>query len=173
MSSRKFLFLFFLCCSLPVVAAKLYLESGWLAKSETNNKGQWMQQEVKLLDIHSKESSHWHLVYVQAGDCTKTCEHTLYTLQQLYTGFGRKQMNVKPLVLSNSKLNQLAQFPSLGWQQNNQPVTELQNTIVIVNQQGFALLRYPITDDLNQMIKTAKDIRTDLIRLMSYDRGGV
>lgn len=173
MSSRKFLFLFFLCCSLPVVAAKLYLESGWLAKSETNNKGQWMQQEIKLLDVHSKESSHWHLVYVQAGDCTKICEHTLYTLQQLYTGFGRKQMNVKPLVLSNSKLNQLAQFPSLGWQQDAQPVTELQNTIVIVNQQGFALLRYPVTDDLNQMIKTAKDIRTDLIRLMSYDRGGV
>lgn len=173
MSSRKFLFLFFLCCGLPLAAAKLYLESGWFTQSETNNKGQWLKQDVQLLQANSNESRHWHLVYVQAGDCAQLCEHALYTLNQLYTGFGRKQVNIKPLVLSNNKLTQLSQFPSLNWQQESQSLAELQNTIVIVNQQGLALLSYPLTDDFNQMAKTAKDIRTDLIRLMSYDRGGV
>lgn len=174
MNSRHFWVLFLLCCGLPVIAAKLYLTSGWDEHNKTVNKGQWLDREIHLLKTDAEENHHWHLVYVTTQDeCTNQCEQALYAMQQLYTGFGHKQINIKPWVISSTKFPQLGRFPSLSWQQQSTPIAELQNTIVIVNQQGLVLLRYTLGHDLTQMVSTARDIRTDLLRLMNYDRGGV
>lgn len=172
MSSKKFFILFFMCCSLPVLAAKLYLDSGLASQGLTSNKGQWLQQNIQLPVQPDASSKHWYLMYVQSDTCTQLCEHALYTLQQIYTGLGRKQLQVRPLVLSKNKFIQLEKFPALEWQMEIKKVNELQSSLVIVNQQGLALLRYPVIDDMNQMAKTAKDVRADLRRLMNYDRGG-
>lgn len=172
MSSRKFFVLFFLCCSLPVAAAKLYLDSGWASHGSTNNKGRWLRQNIQLLEQDKTITQHWYLVYVQSDVCTQVCEKGLYTLQQVYTAFGRKQINIKPLVLSHYKFTQLENFPALEWKAKSQAITELENTLVVVNQHGLAILQYPVVDDMAHMMKTAKDIRADLRRLMSYDRGG-
>jgi hypothetical protein len=152
---------------------------GWFSQGG-NNKGQWLQHEIQLLpdaSLSAKENSvssnvHWHLVYVQAAACDQACEQALYTLQQLYSGMGRKQLKIKPLVMAAQEPAQLKQFPAIGWQSEQSVATELQNQIVIVNQRGLVLLRYPVADSPEHMRDLARDIRTDLLRLINYDRSG-
>ena len=167
----KFLLLFFLCISLPFVAAKLALHYGWF-NSGTNNKGHWLEREIQLLPATAHTKQHWHLVYVQAQQCDASCELALYTMQQLYIGFGRKQTALSTLILAEQAPAQLAKFPSIAWQAPTTSVPELQNQILIVNQQGLVLLRYPVPLDQAGMLVVGKGIRTDLLRLMNYDRVG-
>jgi len=178
MSSRKFFILFIACAAIPLLAAQLSLSMGWFQQGSTN-KGQWLQHEIQLLpDTHSSAPNnpdinvHWHLVYVQADVCDQQCEQALFTLQQLYSGMGRKQLKIKPLVMAQQQPEQLTKFPAIDWQREPSAASELQNQIVIVNQRGLVLLRYPVVENPEQMRDLAKDIRTDLLRLINYDRSG-
>lgn len=184
MNSRTFFILFIACAALPLVAAQLSLSMGWFSQGG-NNKGQFLQHEIQLLpdvthsasdnsvqDKFANASVHWHLVYVQAAACDQECEQALFTLQQLYAGMGRKQLKIKTLVIAAQEPAQLKQFPALGWQPEQSAVTELQNHIVIVNQRGLVLLRYPVDGNPEHMRDLARDIRTDLLRLINYDRSG-
>lgn len=172
MTSRKFFTLFLLCALIPLAAAKLSLSMGWFTQTSTN-KGEWLAHDIQLLSEVPAASEHWRLVYVQASDCQQVCDQALHALQQLYVGLGRKQRNIKPLVLAEKSPENLNRFPAVNWQAEFTPVEELQNHIVIVNQHGLVLLRYPIAGDADAIAKTAKDIRTDLLKLMNYDRSGV
>ena len=180
MTSRKFFMLFIACALIPIVAAKMSLSQGWFQEGSTN-KGQWLQHEIQLLpDANSNNNHdlisdvHWHLVYVQGteSECAKECEQVLFTLQQLYAGMGRKQIKIKPLIMAQQKPLQLNQFPAIGWLPEPAAAAELENQIVIVNQRGLVLLRYTFTAGVEQLNALAKDIRTDLLRLINYDRSG-
>jgi hypothetical protein len=179
MSSRKFFILFIACAAVPIIAAQISLSMGWFNQASIN-KGQWLQHEIQLLsDVTAgvgtqptNNSVHWHLVYVQAAVCDQQCERALFTLQQLYMGMGRKQLKIKPLVMAQQQPAQLNKFPAIGWQPEQTAANELQNQIVIVNQRGLVLLRYPVADSPEQLRDLAKNIRTDLIRLINYDRSG-
>lgn len=188
MKSRQFFLLFCMCAVVPLVAAKLSLALGWFSNTGTN-KGVWMEKEIQLLpdSVMSAEEGvdntnvHWRLVYVQAEQCDQSCEQALLTLQQLYSGLGRKQLKIKPLILAAQipaqqnpvkQPTQLKKFPDVSWQSGLVPVPELQHHIVIVNQRGLVLLRYPATGTPEQMRDLAKHIRTDLLHLINYDRSG-
>lgn len=179
MSSRKFFILFIVCAVVPLVAAQLSLSLGWFNQGG-NNKGQWLEHEIQLLPdaSHSVQNNpagnavHWHLVYVQAQVCDQQCEQALFILQQLYSGMGRKQLKIKPLVMAQQQPAQLNKFPAIGWRPEQSATNELQNQIVIVNQRGLVLLRYPVADSPEHMRDLARDIRTDLLRLINYDRSG-
>jgi len=179
MSSRNFFILFIMCAAVPLIAAQLSLSMGWFNQGG-NNKGQWLQHEIQLLpdashlvQEHSANNSvHWHLVYVQAAVCDQQCEQALFTLQQLYAGMGRKQLKINPLGMAQQQPAQLKQFPAISWQLEPNIANELQNHIVIVNHRGLVLLRYPVADSPELMRDLARDIRTDLLRLINYDRSG-
>lgn len=169
-ANKKFLLLFFICCALPFVAAKLALEFSWFAAGATN-KGQWLEREIKVLPASTQ--THWRLVYVQANSCDASCELALYTLQQIHSSLGRKQIQIHNLVLADQSPPQLTRYAHIEWQAANLALPELQNHIVIVNQQGVALLRYPAIEDQAHMLTVGKDIRADLRRLMNYDRSNL
>lgn len=178
MNSRKFFILFIACALVPLIAAQLSLSMGWFSQAGTN-KGQWLQHEIQLLPDTTvtteqliNKSVHWHLVYIQAAVCDQQCEQALFTLQQLYAGMGRKQLKIKPLVIALQQPAQLNKFPAIAWQPEQHIANELQNQIVIVNQRGLVLLRYPVDGNPQHMRDLAKNIRTDLLRLINYDRSG-
>jgi hypothetical protein len=171
LSKSTFLLLFILCCSVPFIAAKLVLEFGWF-NSDTSNKGQWLDREIQMLPGDERTQLHWHLVYVQASECDANCETALYMMQQLYIGLGRKQDEINTLVVADRAPQQLAKFSHIKWQAPLSLTPELQHHILIVNQKGLALLRYPVTTDPAAMLVIGKGIRTDLLRLMNYDRTG-
>lgn len=179
MSSRKFFAWFFICAAVPLFAAQASLLLGWFSQASTN-KGEWLQHEILLLP-HKENAAqenvldnnvHWHLVYVQPAHCEQQCEQALFTLQQLYAGMGRKQLKIKPLIMAQHQPEQLNKFPAIGWQAGGDIANELQNQIVIVNQRGLVLLRYPVDGNPDHMRDLAKNIRTDLLRLINYDRSG-
>ncbi|HCS65780.1 MAG TPA: hypothetical protein DIW64_17900 [Cellvibrio sp.] len=172
MTSRKFFALFIGCALVPLVAAKASLEMGLFSQTSVN-KGEWLEHEIQLLPAASPMAPHWRLVYVRTSNCNHECDQALHAMQQLYTGLGRKQLNIEPLFLSAKAVPELNQFPAINALVDTQPQIELDNQIVIVNQRGLVLLRYPVSGDGEQMKNVAKDIRTDLLRLMNYDRNGV
>lgn len=171
-ANKKFLLLFFLCCSLPFIAAKLALAFYWLPVGVTN-KGQWLEQEIQLLPVAAPTPQHWHLVYVQEQRCSLHCELALYAIQQIKSGLGRQQDQVGALILADKTPEQLAHFSTIQWLPFSANSTELQGHIFIVNQQGLALLRYPVVSDNEHMLMIGKDIRADLRRLMAYDRSSL
>jgi hypothetical protein len=174
--NRKFLMLFFLCCTIPFVAAKLALEFSWFTAGVTN-KGQWLEKDIQLLPAsHTQQylpQKRWHLVYVQAQGCNSSCEFALYTLQQIYTGFGRQQEQLDSLIVADQTPSQLTRYPAVHWQASNVRSSGLEDNILIVNQEGLAILRYPVLQNREQMLVIGKYIRTDLRRLMAYDRSGI
>jgi hypothetical protein len=170
--NRSFLLLFFVCCSLPFIAAKLALSFAWFPAGVTN-KGQWLERDVQLLKTSNNAQEHWHLVYVQAQECDALCELSLYGLQQIYSGLGRQQNQISAVIIAANSPPQLSRFPALKWQSPSTSLSGFQNHVFIVNQDGLALLRYPVINDKQSLLVIAKDIRTDLRRLMNYDRSSL
>lgn len=169
MNKKKFLWLFVLCCTVPLLAAKVVLELGWY-QGGAGSKGDWQRDEVFLLPA-STDKAHWRLAVAPAGDCQQQCQHALYTVQQLYVGLGRKQEQVQPVLLSETAVP--ANYPIFAQLNSVQTVPPaLQNRILLIDHQGLVLLSYamPAEDD---MAATAKAIRQDLLKLLNYDRTSV
>lgn len=176
MSSRKFLALFLLCALLPLAAAWLALTQGWFA-GHASNRGQWLDHEVQVLPVSAGGDAHWRLAYVQPSDCDAACEAAveaaLHILQQLHAGLGRKQEQVRPVVVADASPAVLERFPSVRWEAAALADAALMRHIVIVNRAGLALLRYAVDADPAHAVQVAADIRSDLLRLLNYDRSGV
>ena len=200
MSSRKFLSLFLLCALVPLAAAWASLRFGWFAAAPTVNHGEWLTQELRLLPAPEQGGGQWHLVYVPAGEGELTCldgqdasartdgdratttravapatrcEQALLILQQLHAGLGRKQARVQALVLAAEDPAARARYPHIAWQAAQISDTALLGRIVLVDPRGLALLRYAVEPGAAQAQRVAGEIRSDLLRLMNYDRSGV
>lgn len=186
MSSRKFLALFLLCALVPLAGAWLSLKFSWFSAAPTTNHGEWLTQELRLLPAPARGGGQWHLVYVPAADgdlaCLEgeeqpapasRCEQALLILQQLHVGLGRKQTRVQALVLAAQNPVALARYPHIEWQAAQVSEAAVQGRIVLVDPRGLALLRYAVEPGQEQAQRVAGDIRSDLLRLMNYDRSGV
>jgi hypothetical protein len=169
MNKNKFLLLFVACCVLPLLAAKLVLELGWF-NGGVSNKGEWQQEEVFLLAA-SAEKAHWRLAVAPAADCNQRCQQALFTVHQLYVGLGRKQLQVQPVLLGEATIGH--DYPEFSSIVASQTIpTALLDHILLIDQQGLVLLRYPMPAEA-EMAATAKAIRQDLLKLLNYDRTSV
>ncbi|MBV2262645.1 MAG: hypothetical protein KUL79_03690 [Thauera sp.] len=174
MSSRKFLSLFLLCALVPLAAAWASLRFGWFAAAPTVNHGEWLTQELRLLPAPARGGGPWHLVYVAAaeGEPADRSEQALLILQQLHAGLGRKQARVQALVLAAENPPVRARYPHIEWQAAQVGDAAVQGRIVLVDPRGLALLRYAVEPGPQQAQRVAGDIRSDLLRLLNYDRSG-
>lgn len=164
-SPPAFFAFFALCCFLPVLAAWIALSLQWFSPG-VGNKGSWMQQEWRL----AQPNGLWQLLYVQANQCDQTCELALYSLQQLYTGLGAKGEQVSVGVLAGQTPPQLAHFPSLRWQTAAGLPADVNGQFLLVDRRGQILLHYDAVNNAQEAMATAKKIRTDLLRLLAFDR---
>jgi hypothetical protein len=170
MNKKKFLWLFVLCCVLPLLAAKLVLEFGWFNRGASSN-GEWQQNEVFLLAA-TAEKAHWRIGVIPAAECATQCLGALHTVQQLYVGLGRKQVQVQPVFISTqpvaTEFAAFTQQPAIAVAPEN-----LQDKILLIDQQGLVLLSYPMPAAEADMAATARAIRQDLLKLLNYDRTSV
>ncbi|MEE2002214.1 hypothetical protein QWY20_12190 [Alkalimonas sp. MEB108] len=171
MNKTKFLSIFLPLCLLPLLLAKLALHFGWF-EGGTVSKGEWMPQEVFALPALAAHEKVWRLAVVPAGECGQRCELGLHTVQQLFIGLGRKQVQVQPVLLAALEDEAVLQQYPVFQQQNpiQSDTATIENYIVIVDVQGLVLLRYPLPDAEHVPADIARDIRTDLLKLMNYDR---
>ncbi|HTF97975.1 MAG TPA: hypothetical protein VL995_17700 [Cellvibrio sp.] len=181
MNARRFFLLFFLCALIPMAAAKLSLSFGWFSGAATN-KGQWLDRELQIIPAFKQGDIHWTIAYVNAGPCMESCLEAVGLLHQLYAGLGRKQLGVQAMFISDDgaaieKMERqfavLKTMP-LSTQLNQLLESSLDNNAMfehqffIINQQGVALLRYPLEGATYTHV--AADLRADLLRLYNYDR---
>lgn len=170
MNKKKFLLLFVLCCALPLLAAKLVLEFGWFNRGASSN-GEWQQTEVFLLS-KTNVKAHWRLAVAPKADCDKPCQQALFTIQQLYVGLGRKQVQVEPVLISEYSVPKDYTTFTRHTALQSVPST-LQDRILLIDQQGLVLLSYPVPLVQAEQAITAKAIRQDLLKLLNYDRTSV
>lgn len=183
LNRHKIIFVFTLCFMLPFAAAKVALAFSLYTPGITA-KGEWLQQEVYL---SPGEKTRWHLAYVQPGiaqsgmvqpgmslagqttNCDNTCELGIYTLQQLYAGLGKYQDSVDISVVSLAPADR---SHDLHWLPVNEEFAGagLENQLLILNRDGEVLLRYPAAENMQDAADVARDMRSDLIRLLNYDR---
>ena len=81
MNKNKFMLLFVLCCVLPLAGAKLVLEMGWFNPG-SSSQGQWLEQEIFLLDDISDQKKHWRIVLLADEGCDQLCNNALHTVKQ-------------------------------------------------------------------------------------------
>lgn len=170
MNKKKFLLLFVLCCALPLLAAKLVLEFGWFNSGVSSN-GEWQQTEIFLLTA-TDAKAHWRLAVAPKAECDKPCQQALFTIQQLYVGLGRKQVQVEPVLISEHGVPE--DYTTVSRHSALQPVpAALQDRILLIDQQGLVLLSYPVPLVQTELAGTARAIRQDLLKLLNYDRTSV
>jgi len=169
MAKHKFLFLFVLCCVVPLAAAKLVLTNGWFA-SGVNSKGQWLTKEIQLLPAGKSTDPHWRLVYLAPSQCLEECSQTIELMQKIYLALGRKQQQLALVVLNDQPI---AGLPATIKQHQGSAYDLAVGQLVLVENQGLALLQYPVPADGQQRLLTGKAVMTDLKKLMNYDRGPV
>lgn len=171
MTKQKFFGLFLLCALIPLVTAKLALAFGWFSNTGVN-RGHWLSNEVYLFRPSQQEPHLWRLVYVNAGACESACKLALTGLQQFYAGLGAKQDRVQVMLAADSSPVLLNQFPSLHWLALDNVTPELRGKFLLLNPRGMALLSYDLIT-AKDMSVLARDMRTDLLRLLKYDREGL
>lgn len=170
MNKKKFLTLFILICGLPLVLAQLVLQFGWF-NAGVASKGEWLTHETFLLQP-TEDKAHWRIAVVPKAECQQLCKNALYTVQQLYIGLGRKQEQVRPVLVGGDTLpGDYQGFSTIEPTRAADPL--LHDHIVLIDAKGLALLRYPMPQAEQQMAETARHIRYDLMKLLNYDRTSV
>ena len=169
MSKQRFLSLFLLVAAVPVLLALVMLKSGWY-QAGVNNKGIWFEQEVRLLPAITPSQAHWRLVYLQPQHCDRACEAIEQLMQQVDLALGRKQDQLDLVVLTEHPATQQADKPQISFIQRSFAGLAA-GSLMIVDQQGLALLHYPLPDAAEQLPLLGKDVMADLQKLLKFDRG--
>ncbi len=168
MTKQRFLTLFLLVAGLPLVGAFLLLKTGWY-HAGVNNKGILFQREVRLLPAIDKQQAHWRLVYLQPEHCDTGCQAVEHLMQQIDLALGRKQDQLDLLVLSE-EIQQSHTSPAVKMVHGSFAGLPA-GSLIIVEQQGLALLHYPLPKASEDLPLLGKDVMADLQKLLKFDRG--
>lgn len=175
MNKQRFLSLFLLVGAVPLGMAFVLLKTGWY-QAGVNNKGVWYQQEIHLLPAADKHQAHWRLVYLQPDICDTHCQAVVSLMQHIDLALGRKQDQLDLLVLAGQSpamatdaLPIQAKVPTIQRSFAGLPA----GSLILVEQQGLALLHYPLPTAVGSLPLLGKDVMADLQKLMKFDRGPV
>lgn len=179
-SSRRTLLIVAAVFIVPLIAAKLVLMLHWYQTAATN-KGQLIDPPISISSVDNAAlPDTWRIGVLVSNSCATACEHGLYVVNQSYHALGRLQNRVSPIALqddspgvaidflpANTKLQvfllphsfeQLAQFP-LG-------------SLFIMDPMGNVMLWYEGSDDREHMIMQARDLLSDLKKMLKLSRVG-
>ncbi|AMX01218.1 hypothetical protein [Microbulbifer thermotolerans] len=173
----------------PMVAAYIVYYTGYGIPDGRINQGELLHPPVNILnlpfsDLSGKpqtfagEKAKWRYLIIPGGECDTDCEKILYTSRQVHIRLGDKANRVERLLVvmappSDGQLQMLQrEHPRLrlvrleerAWQQLHQQ-TEHRNIsdprLLLVDQQGFAMMAYDNRHSGNQLLK-------DIKRLLKY-----
>lgn len=169
MTKQRFVSFFLLVAILPVALAFLLLKTGWY-QAGVNNKGVWYNEEIRLLPAIDKHQAHWRLVYLQPTQCDAGCHAVEQLMQQVDLALGRKQDQLDLVVLTENRPVSPAASAALPMVYGSFAGLPA-GSLIIVEQQGLALLHYPIPTAMEQLPLLGKDLIADLQKLLKFDRG--
>ena len=148
---------FMLVILLPVALAALTLQQGWYEPG-SRNKGEWLHQEIYLLQPLESAHVKWRLVYLEARECESVCQQVPVLMQRIQSALGRN--------LDKLALVKLIDDPAV------EAGSEMKTgDIMLVDPQGLAILRYEVPANTAQWPRFGKAVLSDLQQLLKYQRG--
>ncbi|WP_317932823.1 hypothetical protein [Halioxenophilus sp. WMMB6] len=180
--------LFFICLTVmaPMIGAYWIYESGRGIPQSTINKGQLIAPAVSIAGLTFFDQNHtalpwtdahqWRMVTVSQGGCDKGCQDNLYVTHQVHVRLAKEAHRIQRLLLLVSNSPDFTQLPEAAlvdsgltvvsispeaWAAANLQRSDNASDIVIVDQEGFAMMRYDSRH-------TGNDLLADLSRLLKY-----
>lgn len=167
---------------LPVLLAKIALETGFFNRGATN-KGQLLDPVLNLTSVYQTDDPKWRLLYVLPQNCTEPCKNALYSLNQIWLAMGKHMDRVRPVLLVPDQ--ESTDFSQLQEQyQNIKMLTVSQQSvnkvfkdvgsdgIFIVDTLDNIILRYPLQQKQQQAVLYSREILADLRKLLKLSRIG-
>ncbi|WP_070969577.1 hypothetical protein [Vibrio sonorensis] len=163
--------------AMPAIAAKVILNQNWY-QSGVTNKGTLIDSGITYQTLGVANPYHqqsWQLAYRIPEVCTELCRQQLHLLQQSHIALGKYQQRVTPVVLVTPKsdLSVLAQIP-FATIPINDSFSELidEAEYLIVDPLGQLVMRYPSTEQSEQLPLQTKGLLADLRKLLKLSRVG-
>ncbi|WP_193754269.1 hypothetical protein [Microbulbifer sp. Q7] len=187
--SRLAGFTVFASVALPILAAYVVFYTGIGIPSDTVNQGELLKpaQQVAELDLIerdgqrinlSDEEPKWRYLIVADEKCAGECEKLLYTTRQVHIRLAEKAPRVERLLVTGEPLTELrhqdlaSQHPLLRfsmadsqqverWLADSDHAQLARPSVLLVDQNGFAMMVYNNRHTGNQILK-------DIKRLLKY-----
>jgi len=189
--NRFFGIVIILIVVVPMIAAYLIHQAGWTLSSGTTNKGELLQppllvQELKTVDsgdyfdqlYDATENKKWRFLIPVSSSCDDICQKNLYTSRQVHIRLAEKAYRVERMLLALGSLpvdllNELEKdHPNTRlitsksehlsqWLTPTENDESSQNYFYLVDQEGFAMMRY-------SHINTGQDVLDDIKKLLKF-----
>ncbi|MBN8429510.1 hypothetical protein JF535_01475 [Microbulbifer salipaludis] len=187
--SRLAGFTVFASVALPILAAYVVFYTGIGMPSSTVNQGELLKpaQQVAELDLIERDGQRinlsdaeprWRYLIVADEKCAGECEKLLYTTRQVHIRLAEKASRVERLLVTGEPLTELRhgelagqhpllRFSSVDMQQVDQWLADsdhaqlVRPSVLLVDQNGFAMMVYDNRHTGNQILK-------DIKRLLKY-----
>jgi|SRR5690554_1426893 len=164
---------------LPLALAQLVLALGWYTPG-ASNKGNLINPPIEL----SSEENNvlpdtWRIATVVPASCNDACLNALYVLSQSYHALGRMQNRVTPVGLQAADRLVLPEVPSDSQLQFitvpgavNALADIPANSLLIVDPLGNVVMWYEGSSDRQTTIMQARDLLSDLKKMLKMSRVG-
>lgn len=161
---------------IPVVAAKILLASNYKGEVKTYG-GELLNMDLTYQELVEDPSlmRDWQLMYVTNQGCEKNCQDQLYYVTQTYRALGRLQSRVRVGSLTTSTLLTSPQYLSgidFTQQTLKKAVTDLEDSVLIIDPLGKLVMRYQLSGSKQQRLKKSHDMLLDIKRLLKLSRIG-
>lgn len=184
-SNRRTVILLVVVFVLPVVLAKLALETDYFQRKATN-KGILLEPTLDFSAVNQaggEQEPKWRLVYTLPNQCDQNCENALYGIHQVWLSLGRKMDRVVPVVVTTessdrSKLASLLEQKHYHIVETEQASVDALfqphgiDNIYLVDTLDNVVLRYPPKADQQEAVMSSKEMLSDLRKLLKLSRIG-
>ncbi|WP_017443742.1 hypothetical protein [Gayadomonas joobiniege] len=154
------------CFLVPFIMAIIAKQAGWFNSAKTNQ-GTLLQPVLELdrsqWPAPLKQS--WLLIYASDKHCSH-CQQAAYLMQQVKVALGREQARLTLLTNQNIPTQtEVVELKTFGRKL-------MQDYLYISDPLGFVMLKYPVPSDQKEVISTAKQVLSDLRRLLKLSKVG-
>lgn len=194
MNNKKALLLLLFVFILPVILAKVALESDFFNKAATNS-GELLDPVIDFSPALSDQDPLWRLVYVVPDICDAQCENAIFAIQQVHTAMGKHSSRVQPLVImTETSATDILSEANLARIYTEQNAVETQHTIAtvslskknvnemfksvdvnaifIVDTLNNGMLKHPTFSDKEEAVQASRLILSDVRKLLKLSRIG-
>lgn len=180
-SNRSKMLLLVAVFILPVLFAKIALETDFFNRGATNN-GSLLDPVLDFSSM-SPQDKKWRIMYVLPEQCMATCENAIYSLNQVWVALGREMDRTEALIVTTDTSDQ-EKLSSLNQQTNiklhavtQQSINQVfkdasTDGIFVVDTLDNIILRYPLQQEQQQAIQHSREILADMKKLLKLSRIG-
>jgi cytochrome oxidase Cu insertion factor (SCO1/SenC/PrrC family) len=175
---------------LPMILAYVMFKTGWGVSGKTTNKGILLTEarslkelvlrnnEDRLATLYDADKKQWRILVPVTAVCDKACENHLYLSRQVHIRLAEKAYRVERILLlldelPPERLDSLKQdHPETvivnsstanltTWLEPNKLSLSPENYFYLVDQEGFAMMRYGLEH-------TGQDLLDDIKKLLKF-----